>query len=115
MPATKTKKTVTAKAKSAKATKAVAEKKTKESKAKKPKAEGKLSALDAAAKVLSESREPLTTGEMIEAMAAKGYWTSPGGKTPERTLNSAILRELNLKRNESRFVKTERGRFAAKK
>ena len=28
--------------------------------------------------------------EMIEAMAAKGYWKSPGGKTPAATLYSAI-------------------------
>lgn len=44
--------------------------------------EGKLSALDAAAKVLAESTEPLNTKQMIEQMAAKGLSTSPGGKTP---------------------------------
>jgi hypothetical protein len=65
--------------------------------------------------VLAESREPMTTKEMIEAMATKGYWTSPGGKTPERTLYSAILRELNTKRSEARFTKTERGKFVANK
>jgi hypothetical protein len=43
---------------------------------KKPKPEGKLSALDAAAKVLVETGEPMTTKQMIEAMAAKNYWTS---------------------------------------
>ena len=37
----------------------------------------KMSALDAAAKVLGESTEPMATKEM-----AKGYWTSPGGQTP---------------------------------
>jgi hypothetical protein len=75
-------------------------------------AEKKLSGLDAAAKVLAESGEPMTSKEMIDAMAAKGYWTSPGGKTPHATLYSAILRELQIKGAESRFVKTERGRFA---
>ena len=35
--------------------------------------DGKLSCLDAAAKVLGESKEPMTTKQMIEAMAAKGY------------------------------------------
>ena len=109
MPATKTRKTT--KAKTTKAAKPAAEKKAKQPKAKK--ADGKLSALDAAAKVLAESREPLTTKDMVEVMAAKGYWRSPGGKTPERTLYSAILRELNLKGNESRFAKTERGKFTA--
>jgi hypothetical protein len=27
----------------------------------------------------------MNTKAMIEAMAAKGYWTSPGGKTPHAT------------------------------
>jgi hypothetical protein len=75
----------------------------------------KASALDAAAKVLSESKEPLTTKEMVEAMQAKGYWKSPGGKTPDRTLYSAILREIVLKKGESRFKKTERGKFTRAK
>jgi hypothetical protein len=30
-------------------------------------------------------------------MAAKGYWTSPAGRTPTATLYSAILRELKTK------------------
>src|SRR5262249_12979986 len=42
----------------------------------------KLSALDAAAKVLAESGQSMTCQELIAEMAAKGYWTSPGGKTP---------------------------------
>ena len=71
----------------------------------------KLSAIDAAAKVLAESSEPLNTKQMIEAMAAKGYWSSPGGKTPHATLYSAILREITAKGNEARFKKTERGHF----
>ena len=77
------------------------------------KSDGKLSALDAAAKVLSEANEPLNTKQMIEAMAAKGLWTSPGGKTPHATLYSAILREIATKGNEARFKKTDRGHFAA--
>ena len=89
-----------------------ATKSAKTPKAKKPaKTEGKLSCLDAAAKVLGESKEPMNTKEMIEAMATKKYWTSPGGKTPSATLYSAILRELG-KGKESRFKKTERGKFA---
>ena len=72
----------------------------------------KLSALDAAAKVLAESKEPLNTREMIEAMAAKKLWTSPGGATPHATLYSAILREINAKAKDARFKKTDRGHFA---
>jgi hypothetical protein len=71
----------------------------------------KMSALDAAAKVLGETGQPMTCKEMIETMAAKGYWQSPGGRTPEATLYSAILRELKVKGAESRFKKTERGKF----
>jgi HB1, ASXL, restriction endonuclease HTH domain len=70
------------------------------------------SALDAAAKVLAEEGRPMTCQEMITAMAEKGYWTSPGGKTPASTLYSAILREMQTKAAISRFVKTERGKFA---
>jgi hypothetical protein len=71
----------------------------------------KLSALDAAAKVLAEAIEPMNTRQMVETMAAKGYWKSPGGKTPHATLYSAILREINAQGKEARFAKTERGRF----
>lgn len=74
----------------------------------------KLSALDAAAKVLVESGEPMNTKQMVEAMATKGYWTSPGGKTPHATLYSAILREIATKKSEARFHKTAKGHFAAK-
>lgn len=73
-----------------------------------------LSALDAAAKLLSETKEALTTKQMVEQMAAKGLWKSPGGKTPHATLYSAILREINVKGSDSRFKKTERGKFVAK-
>lgn len=87
---------------------------TKPAKAKKAKPAGdkKLSAIDAAAKVLGESKEPMNTRAMIEAMGAKGYWSSPGGKTPHATLYSAILAEITNKGKESRFKKTDRGRFA---
>lgn len=73
--------------------------------------EKSLSQLDAAAKVLGEAGEPMTTKEMVETMAAKGYWTSPGGKTPHATLYSAILREIQKKGEGSRFRKTDRGHF----
>ena len=57
----------------------------------------KLSALDAAAKVLGQKKKPMSAKELIEAMSAKGYWKSPGGKTPHATLYSAMLREINTK------------------
>ena len=72
---------------------------------------GKLSALDAAAKVLAEEGRAMGCPEMIAAMAAKGYWTSPGGKTPAATLYSAVLKETRTKGTQSRFTKTGRGKF----
>jgi hypothetical protein len=72
----------------------------------------KLSALDAAAKVLSASGQPMNCPELIAAMAAKGYWNSPKGRTPASTLYAALLRELQTKGEQARFVKAGRGRFA---
>ena len=75
--------------------------------------DGQLSCLNAAAKVLAEKGEPMTCKEMIEAMAAKGYWTTPGGKTPHATLYSSVAREIRDKGKDSRFKKSERGKFAS--
>jgi len=72
----------------------------------------KLSAVDAAAQVLAETGQPMNCKEMIEAMAQKGYWSSPGGKTPASTLYSSITKEISTKGKDSRFKKTDRGRFA---
>jgi len=121
-----TKKTTTKKSPARKATKKATTKKAapknastakpaaKKTKAATSSAEGKkLSAIDAAAKVLAETKQAMNCKEMIEALAAKKLWTSPGGKTPHATLYSAILREINTKGNDARFKKAERGRFAA--
>lgn len=78
------------------------------------KSDGKLSQLDAAVKVLGEAGTPMTTKAMIEAMATKGYWTSPGGATPAQTLYSAILREMQKKGAGARFTKVDRGQFTLK-
>jgi hypothetical protein len=75
----------------------------------------KLSALDAAAKVLVEAGHAMNSKEMIEAMTIKGYWKSPAGRTPHATLYAAILREQTTKGTASRFKKTEPGKFAATK
>jgi HB1, ASXL, restriction endonuclease HTH domain len=75
--------------------------------------EKRLSCVAAALKVLSESSEPMNAQELITAMEAKGYWTSPGGKTPHATLYSAILRDL-AKGDDSKFAKSERGRFTVR-
>ena len=69
------------------------------------------SALDAAAKVLEETGQAMNCQELIAAMAAKGYWSSPHGKTPAGTLYSAILREVQTKKEQARFRKSQRGKF----
>lgn len=110
-----TKKTVTSK-KNAKAPA-----RTKAAKAAAPKAERKpaaeakskrLSALDAAAEVLKADDQPMRCKELIDAMATRGLWTSPGGKTPEATLYAAMLREITAKGDQARFRKIDRGQFA---
>jgi len=72
----------------------------------------KPSALDAAARVLGETGQAMSCPELIAAMATKGYWTSPAGKTPQATLYAAIQREIRTKRDHARFRKTGPGRFA---
>ena len=73
----------------------------------------KLSAIAAAARVLEETGRAMTCPELITAMAAKGYWKSPGGKTPAATLYAAIHQEIKTKGADARFRKTERGKFAS--
>jgi len=74
-------------------------------------APGKRSALGAAARVSAKAGAAMTCPKMIAAMAAQGYWTGPGGKTPAATLHSAILKEIQTKGAQSRSTKTERGKF----
>ena len=52
--------------------------------------------------------------EITEVAFAKGYW-KPAGRTPSATLASALIREIAKKGDASRFVKTDRGKFAAKR
>ena len=83
-------------------------------KTKKGKEGKRRTALDAAARVLAESGRAMSCGELIAAMAAKGYWTSPAGKTPSATLYAAMAREIKVKGAEARIRKTERGKFAGR-
>jgi len=71
----------------------------------------KLSQIAAAVQVLRRARKPMSAREMVEAMEAKGLWSSPGGKTPEATLYASIIREIAKRGDEARFVKADRGRF----
>jgi hypothetical protein len=71
------------------------------------------SALDAAVRVLAGTGQPMNSKELIDQMATKGYWTSPGGKTPHATLHAAISREIKVKGKDSRFAKAGPGKFTA--
>ena len=72
----------------------------------------RVSALAAAAQVLSKEDKPMGAQELIAAMAEQGLWKSPAGKTPHATLYAAMLREVAAKGSASRFRKVDRGRFA---
>lgn len=78
-----------------------------------PAKEKRVSALDAAAKVLARCSNPKSAKELVGMMAEQGLWTSPGGKTPDATLYSAMCREIKTKGREARFKKAGAGLFAA--
>ena len=91
-------------------------KQTKKPASKKPsKPAKKLSQIDAAVQVLRAAKKPMSCREMIDAMTAKGLWTSPNGKTPHATLYASILREMKVRNGDARFVKVERGQFTLAK
>ena len=87
-----------------------------EPKAKKPRAaakekkERKPSGLDAAVAVLAEAGTPMNTADMVKRMLETGLWKT-GGKTPAATIYAAIIREISVKGEASRFRKTDRGHF----
>ncbi|MCG3181397.1 MAG: hypothetical protein BIFFINMI_03790 [Phycisphaerae bacterium] len=80
--------------------------------AKVSKPEGKMSGLDAAAKVLAESPTPLNARQIVEQAAAKGYWTSSAA-TPHSTIYAAMIVEIAKKGDQARFKKVDRGLFTA--
>lgn len=86
----------------------------KEPKAPKLKKEGpsKLSGLDAAAKVLSDSKKPMTCKEIVADAFKRNLWKSEGA-TPEATIYAAIIREIAAKGSDARFKKVDRGQFTA--
>src|SRR5262249_12671033 len=71
----------------------------------------KPSALAAGAGALAEPGQAMAGPELIAAMASKGYWTSPGGKTPSATLYAALTREIQTKKDQARFRKSAPGKF----
>lgn len=76
----------------------------------KPTRTKKASGLDAAAQVLRDVGEPMRCKEIVQKMLDKGLWAT-GGKTPHATIYAAILREIQTKGADARFMKTDRGLF----
>ena len=71
----------------------------------------KTSLIDAAVQILRKAGTPMNAKEMVDAIMAKGIWSS-NGKTPHATLYAAIIREIQKKGSEARFTKIKRGHFA---
>lgn len=77
-----------------------------------PPKEPKASAIRAALIVLKDAPpEGMSAKDMVDAMASRKLWTSPGGKTPEASLYASIIREIAKKGEGARFRKVSRGRF----
>ena len=66
--------------------------------------------LDAAAFVLQESRQGLTTCEIMNKIAKRKLWKTTGA-TPWATLNAALNRDITANGSQSRFQKKERGKY----
>jgi hypothetical protein len=77
---------------------------------KRERADGTMSGLDAAAKVLADAGEPLGSQEICKRMLDQGLWAT-SGKTPAATIYSAVLRDIQKRGDESRFRKADRGTF----
>lgn len=74
---------------------------------------GTMSLLDAAARILGQADGSMPCKDLVERARGAGMWAPKrGGKTPDRTLYAAILREIAARGDASRFAKTERGRFS---
>jgi hypothetical protein len=71
----------------------------------------RMSALDAAARVLAEVATPMRLPDLIVAMAERRLWMSPAGKTPAATLSAAMRREIQLKGATARFRLAGKGLF----
>ena len=69
------------------------------------------SGLDAAAAVLKDAGEPMQAKTIVATMLERKLWTTEG-KTPAATIYAAMLREISVKKDASRFRKTGKGLFA---
>jgi hypothetical protein len=72
-----------------------------------------MSGLDAAHRVLTEAGCPMNVREITETAMHNKYCDLKGA-TPALTISAAIQREIKVKGRNSRFVKKDRGLFAAR-
>jgi len=77
------------------------------------KPDGLLSAVNAAYKVLTDAGRPMRVKEIAEIALRDGL-CGLQGLTPEFTISAVIQRDIKVKGDASRFVKAERGLFAAR-
>ena len=70
-----------------------------------------MTGLDAAAFVLKDHGGPMRCKAIVEQMLQRKLWSTEG-KTPSATIYAAILREISVKKEASRFAKTGKGTFA---
>jgi hypothetical protein len=75
-----------------------------------PKRDG-VGGLAAAATVLIDVGKPMRCKELVAAMLKRRLWTSKG-KTPAATIAAAITRDINAKKDGSRFRKAGPRLFA---
>lgn len=76
----------------------------------------KMSLVNAAILVMGKSKEPMNVKQIMAEVETQNLWSpGNGGKTPDATLYSAMLREIKHKGDESRFVKVDRGQFTIAK
>lgn len=72
--------------------------------------EGKMGCLEACYLVLCEEDRDMDCKELVKLMSERGYWSSPGGATPDRTLNAAI--SVTMRKGDKRFKKVGRGLYS---
>ncbi|MDR0392163.1 MAG: winged helix-turn-helix domain-containing protein [Planctomycetaceae bacterium] len=71
----------------------------------------RMNILEAARRVLRESKVAMTTREIVLAAFEKRYWFSRAA-TPWATLHAALSRDIKLNGKNSYFVKCGRGKFS---
>ncbi len=72
-----------------------------------------LSFVEAAYRVLRESKRPLTSQEIVDQALKKKLHRSEGA-TPDKTINAALGRIIKKDGEQSRFIKVGRGLFTAR-